>query len=145
MSFRLHVAQPILTLIYNPVCNKCNKTLSILHKALEQQPGIFNLDVLDYQKTPLTRDQLRSIVQYLSIENDLGKILRNEDGTVNEGDTATKIEQPKSIQELANIVKEQPIRLQRPILVDWDKGRAIIARPAEKVDGFLKELGYIKE
>ncbi|GBC08865.1 hypothetical protein RclHR1_08440006 [Rhizophagus clarus] len=145
MSFRMNVAQPILTLVFNSACNKCNKTLSILHKALEQQPGIFSLDVLDYQKTPLTQDQLRNIVQYLNIENDLSKILRNEDGTTKEGDTASKVEQPKSIQELANIVKEQPIRLQRPILVDWDKGRAIIARPAEKVDGFLKELGYTKE
>ncbi|RGB30236.1 hypothetical protein C1646_765622 [Rhizophagus diaphanus] len=145
MSFRINMVQPILTLIYNPACNKSNKALSILHKTLEQQPGIFNLDILDYQKTPLTRDQLRNIVQYLNIENDLNKILRNEDGTVKEGNETTKIEQPKSIQELTNIVKEQPIRLQRPILVDWDKGKAIIARPAEKVDEFLKELGYTKE
>ena len=142
MSFRLNIAQPILTLLYNPACNKCNQALSILHKALEQQPGVFNLDILDYQKRPPTKDQLQNIVQYLNAENDLNKILRDEDGTAKEGDT---MQGPKSIQELANIIKEQPIRLQRPILIDWDKGRAIIARPAEKVDGFLKELGYLKE
>ncbi|RIA80735.1 hypothetical protein C1645_761400 [Glomus cerebriforme] len=139
MSFRLNIALPILTLIYNPACNKCNKTLSILHKVLEQHPDAFKLDILDYQKQPPTKDQLRNIVQYLNIENDLNKILRNEDGTVKEGTG------PSSIQELTNLVKEDPIKLQRPILVDWDKGKAIIARPAEKVDGFLKELGYLKE
>jgi arsenate reductase-like glutaredoxin family protein len=136
MSFRLFNVQPILTLIHNPTCSKSNEALSILHKALKKQPGAFKLDVLDYQKQPPTKDQLQNIVRYLNIENDLNKILRNEDSTEGE---------PSSIQELSYVIKERPIRLQRPILVDWDKGKAIIGRPAEKVDGFLKELGYLKD
>src|SRR5277367_3100423 len=100
MSFRLNIARPILTLIHNPACSKSNKALTILHEALEKQPGVFKLDLLDYQKQPPTKDQLRNIIQYLNIENDLNKILRNEDGT-------TKEERgPSSIQELANIIKE---------------------------------------
>src|SRR5947208_4063260 len=102
MSFLLNLPQPILTLIHNPACNKSNQSLSILHKALEEQPGIFKLDLLDYQKQPPTKDQLENIVRYLNIENDMSKILRNE------GDT---VKVPSSVQELVNIIKEKPIRL----------------------------------
>src|SRR6266540_408429 len=105
MSFRSNFAQPILTLIYNPTCSKSNKVLSILHETLRKQPGVFKLDLLDYQKQPPTKDQLRNIVQYLKIENDLNQILRNE----NENATSVKEGAASSIQELANIVKEQPI------------------------------------
>ncbi|CAG8487857.1 4327_t:CDS:1 [Funneliformis caledonium] len=142
MSFRLNFAQPILTLIYNPTCSKSNKVLSILHEALEKRPGVFKLDLLDYQKQPPTKDQLTNIINYLNLENDLNQILRNENVAA-EG--TTKVKGPSSIQELANLVKEQPIRLQRPILVDWNNGRAIIARPPEKAGGFLKDLGYLND
>ncbi|CAG8743405.1 16504_t:CDS:1, partial [Dentiscutata heterogama] len=60
---------------------KSNVALSILHEALKKQPGIFKLDVLDYQKQPPTKDQLRNIVQYLGIEHDLNKILREDTST----------------------------------------------------------------
>ncbi|KAG9294749.1 hypothetical protein G9A89_008228 [Geosiphon pyriformis] len=38
-----------------------------------------------------------------------------------------------------------PTRLQRPIIVDFLKGKAILARPASKVVPFLKGLGYTEE
>ncbi|CAH1762133.1 2585_t:CDS:2 [Entrophospora sp. SA101] len=161
MSFRLNF-QPILTLIYNPKCSKSNKALQILNETLEKEPDIFKLDVLDYQKQPLTNDQLRSIVDYLGIKDNNGfsSILRSDDasgnvnnnisqkeGKGNTSATATNntaespnIPLPSTTQELLEIVKQQPIRLQRPILVDWNKGKAIIARPPEKITDFLYEL-----
>nr|CAG8492100.1 7512_t:CDS:1 [Entrophospora candida] len=166
MSFRLNF-QPILTLIYNPKCSKSNKALQILNETLEKEPDIFKLDVLDYQKQPLTNDQLRSVVDYLGIKdnNGFGSILRSDDasgnvnnnisqkeGKGNTSATATNntaespsIPLPSTTQELLEIVKQQPIRLQRPILVDWNKGKAIIARPPEKITDFLYELGYLKK
>ncbi|CAG8827331.1 12674_t:CDS:1, partial [Dentiscutata erythropus] len=44
-----------------------------------------------------------------------------------------------------DIIKQNPSNLQRPIVVDWNNGKAIIARPPEKLNEFLKELGYWKD
>ncbi|RIB10443.1 hypothetical protein C2G38_1979798 [Gigaspora rosea] len=146
MSFRMPFTQPIVTLIYNPSCSKSNVALSILHEALKKQPGIFKLDVLDYQKQPPTKDQLSNIVQYLGIEHDLNRILRDDTSTVaSEEGIQETMKTAHNVNELTEVIKQQPLKLQRPILVDWDKGKAIIARPPEKTKEFLKELGYLKE
>ncbi|CAG8497186.1 14131_t:CDS:1 [Cetraspora pellucida] len=146
MSFRMPFAQPIITLIYNPSCSKSNLALSILQEALTKQPDVFKLDILDYQKQPPTKDQLKNIVQYLGVEHDLNKLLRdNTSISTNGEDTQETVKTALSVSELSEVIKQQPSRLQRPILVDWNKGKAIIARPPEKVEEFLKELGYLKE
>ncbi|CAG8531522.1 12691_t:CDS:1, partial [Racocetra fulgida] len=134
-------AQPIITLIYNPSCSKSNLALSILQEALTKQPGVFKLDILDYQKQPPTKDQLRNIVQYLGIEHNLNQILRDNVSITTSGEnTQETIKTALSVSELTEVIKQQPSRLQRPILVDWNNGKAIIARPPEKVEEFLKEL-----
>ncbi|CAG8716686.1 15382_t:CDS:1, partial [Acaulospora morrowiae] len=124
MSFRLPHAQSILTLVYNSKSKNSNTALSILYEALRRQPGVFKLDILDCKKQPLTKDQLRNITDYLGAENDLKSVLRN--------DESEAVETASNVDELENVIKKQPDRMQRPILVDWNKGKAIIARPPEK-------------
>ncbi|RHZ86439.1 hypothetical protein Glove_51g83 [Diversispora epigaea] len=162
MSF----SQPILTLIHNSRCNKSKNAHSILCEALKRQPGIFKLDILEYQKQPPTKDQLRLIAQYLNVENDLNQLLRNNDNSNNNGKTSTPTTSTttetssanedttvrsnatndiRGINHLADIIKQNPSNLQRPIVVDWNNGKAIIARPPEKLNEFLKELGYWKD
>ncbi|CAG8539237.1 2577_t:CDS:1 [Acaulospora colombiana] len=137
MSFRMPYAQPILTLVYNKKCNSSNRALSILYDALKKHPGVFKLDILDYKKQPPTKDQLRNITEYLGVGKDFSTILRK--------DASADAETLNSVDELEEAIRRRPEILQRPILVDWDKGKAIVARPPEKVGDFLKEMGYWKE
>ncbi|CAG8778020.1 25444_t:CDS:1, partial [Racocetra persica] len=84
----------------------------------------------------------RNIVQYLGVEHDLNKILR-DDVSIAAGEECTQetVKTVHTISELSEMIKQQSSKLQRPILVDWNKGKEIIARLPETVEGFLKELG----
>ncbi|KGP62944.1 arsenate reductase [Legionella norrlandica] len=105
-----------ITIYHNPRCSKSRKALEIL-----QNKG-FNPIVIEYLKTPLNLDQLKTLRSYFALKDfvrtnenvfkDLGLALDNE------------------AQVLEAMLKE-PILMQRPIVTFKDK--AVIGRPPEKV------------
>ena len=106
---------------YNPKCGTCQKTLTLLKEKgiepkvveyLKNPPGLRELDkLLSLLRIP-TLDMLRA-------KEPVFEKLKLNDGT-------------KSRKDILRIVSENPILLQRPIVVRGNK--AVIARPPENVN-----------
>ncbi|KAG9294750.1 hypothetical protein G9A89_008229 [Geosiphon pyriformis] len=152
MSFRMPRLIPIISILHNSRCLTSNQALQLLQSARGKAKDRFNIDIIDDQKQPVTQDQISIILENLGIGKDFGKLLRLDEGKVskfedkietdqNEGEIFVK--NPRTEEEFFQLVEKNPMKLQRPIVVDWDKGKAIIARPPEKVNEFLKDLPNI--
>lgn len=107
-------------IIHNPRCSKSRQTLALL-----EENGV-TPDVVEYLKTPLTAEQITSIVSKLGVN--VRDIIRTkeaefkENGLDNADLTAEQI-----IEVLANV----PKLIERPIVINGDK--AAIGRPPENV------------
>ncbi|MGE0491059.1 MAG: ArsC/Spx/MgsR family protein [Vulcanimicrobiota bacterium] len=92
---------------HNPRCSKCRQLLALL------ESNHVDYEVVEYLKSPLTREQLRQLV------NQLGdQLARSKPDT-----------------DLVDWLLAHPEDMQRPVVVRG--GQAIIARPPEKVLEFL--------
>jgi arsenate reductase len=107
------------TIYYNPRCSTCRKAKEIL-----ESHGV-TPRVVEYLDNPLTVEQLEELLKKL--------------GSGPEAITRTKEEvwQEKGRPDLPRkewltLIAENPILLQRPIIVMG--GRAMVARPAEKAE-----------
>ncbi|RKP24703.1 hypothetical protein SYNPS1DRAFT_29540 [Syncephalis pseudoplumigaleata] len=128
-----------LTLLHNPACSKSRAALALLQERAPSAQPPFELDVVDYLKTPLTKTQLRSLTSYLvagdSNAGSLRQLLRDEpeiNSTVGTTPTA---------EQLVQVLHEHPAWMQRPIAVDWVRGRAVIGRPPEAVLAIAEGVG----
>lgn len=107
-------------IIHNPRCSKSRQTLALL-----EENGV-TPEVVEYLKTPLTAEQITSIVSKLAVN--VRDIIRTkeaefkENGLDNADLTAEQI-----IEVLANV----PKLIERPIVINGDK--AAIGRPPENV------------
>lgn len=104
---------------HNPRCSKCRQVLEILkEKAIE-------LEVLDYQKNPLSFEELDRVCTMLQVHPK--DIVRTNDSLLEE------IDVPKNDnrEDWINLLVEYPALLQRPIVCL--NGKAVIARPPELV------------
>ncbi|CAG8509936.1 5061_t:CDS:1 [Paraglomus brasilianum] len=123
---------PILTLLHNPGNLASRNTLSLLRSSLRMNPDAFSIDVLDYAGNPPTSDQAQLISSYLN------KSAKSEVGNAAEdGGTGTA-------EEFLQLARNQPEADKKPILVDWQAGRAIFAGERQSVERFLEEGGYLK-
>ena len=111
-----------------PTCTKCRQTLSRLRDAA------VDFDVVDYYEKPLLKEKLGSLLSRLDVP------VRD---AVRWGEpVARKLElknRDLSDDELIGLMAKHPDLIQRPIVDSGD--RAILARPAEKVDVLLKPRG----
>lgn len=113
-----------MILYHNPRCGKSRCAKEIL----ETEGHKFT--VKEYLKEKLSVDEILDISQKLKLP--VASMLRTKEAIY----TELKLEQKKlSEKELAKIVVEHPILLERPILVH--KSKAVIARPPEKVEEIL--------
>jgi len=109
---------------HNPRCSKSRKTLELLN-----EKGI-ETEVIEYLKTPPDFETLDKILQGLNMEpRDLMRKGQDEYKTLNLDDEAL------SRDELINAMIENPILIERPIVVT-NKGFAI-GRPIENVEKIL--------
>jgi len=114
----------LITIYHNPSCSKSCKAISILDE--------FGADfkVIDYLSDPPTEKELRGLLLLLNIlAEDL--IRKNEPVFLEK-----YVGSVKSEDEWISIMCQNPVLIQRPVLVD--EKRAIIGRPAEKIIEFLK-------
>lgn len=115
-----------LTILHHPACSTSRHALDEAAEA-----GV-EVEVVQYLKQPLSRDQLIELIGRL--EDPPADLVR-KDGFFKglELDPAA-YETPEAV---ADLLVEHPRLLQRPVLVRGD--RAIIGRPKDRVAAFLAE------
>ncbi|QAU32681.1 arsenate reductase family protein [Janthinobacterium sp. 17J80-10] len=116
----------MITLFHNPRCSKSREALAILENFAQVQ-GI-SLEVVDYQKTPL------SLVQLTELHAQLGGAVRDMVRTNEDEYAALKLADAGDAELLAALARH-PRLLQRPIAA-W-RGRALVARPPEQLVPWL--------
>lgn len=117
-----------LVLYHNPACSKSRGALKILREKLGE--GEASFDVVEYLKSPLTEADLREIIGM--IDEPAAELVR-KDGHFRElGLAAADYTSEDSV---VNLLLEHPKLMQRPVAVRG--GRALIARPSEKVEELL--------
>ena len=108
-----------MKIYYNPNCSKCRQTKSIL-----EEKNI-DADVVEYLNTTPTKEELTHIISLGISAKDMIRTGQDE-----WAQTGLDIE-TASDDDLINAIIQYPILLQRPIVLA--NGKAVIARPAEKV------------
>jgi arsenate reductase len=105
---------------HNPVCSKSRGALEIL-----EQRGVAH-DVVEYLKTPLDRTTLARIVDLLAEPPAtlVRKDKRFRELGLDPDDYQTKAQ-------VLDVLLEHPELMERPVVIRG--GRAVIARPSEKV------------
>lgn len=117
----------MITIYHNPRCSKSREGLSLV----EQFAGKNGLtvNVVEYLKTPPDFARLQSLHQQI------GGSVRDMVRTNEEEYSALNLEKADD-ETLLRAIAAQPKLLQRPI-VEY-QGRAVIARPPERLSEFLK-------
>lgn len=132
MRFLKTFAMPsnMLTIYHNAHCTKSRETLELVRQFVEQHQ--LDLNIVDYQKTPLTRAQLIELHQFLQSEGAVG--VR---AMVRDNEEVFKTLQLADADDAAllDALASHPILLQRPIV--RFNNRAVIARPPELVNAIL--------
>lgn len=108
-----------VTIYHNPRCGKSRNTLAIL-----EEKGIAPT-IVEYLKTPPTKEELRAIVKKLGI---------GPQALVRKGEDLYKEKfagKALSDEQWLDVLAKNPILIERPIVVRG--GRAVIGRPPEKV------------
>ena len=113
------------TIFHNPRCSKSREALKIL-----EQNGI-TADVVKYLEERPSAAQLKNIIKMLGISS-AREMMRTKEDIYKELDLKNEQDEEKLIEAMA----ENPKLIERPIIIKGDK--AIIARPPEKTEEFLK-------
>lgn len=108
-----------LIIYHNPRCAKSRETLALI-----EQRGI-KPQIVEYLKTPLTHDELKSIIKKLGIK--VQEIIRKKEPLFIEMYKGKELSDEKWIE----ILVKNPVLIERPIIVKGDQ--AVIGRPPEKV------------
>ena len=113
-----------VTIFHNPKCSKSRQTLALL-----KNHG-FKHTVIEYLKTPITKDKLIEILSLLEMApRDLMR--KKEEVYAEKG-----LDNPSlSDAELIDIMVKNPILIERPIVLA--NGKARVGRPPEKVLNIL--------
>ena len=108
-----------------PTCTKCRQAIARLRDA-----GA-DFDAVDYYEKPFTREKLRQLLARLDVPV--------RDAVRWDEPVARKLDLKKrdlTDDELVNLMAKHPDLIQRPIVVSG--GKAVLARPAEKLDALLE-------
>lgn len=117
----------LIQVFHNKRCSKSNQALNYLKEKGFSEDAI---DVILYMDEPITKETARHIVDLLS--DQLDELIRKPDAK------KLGIVVPEKLTKswvVTNILKEPKI-MQRPIVIA--NGKAIIARPTERIDEILE-------
>ncbi|RYZ46824.1 MAG: arsenate reductase (glutaredoxin) [Sphingobacteriales bacterium] len=113
----------MITIYHNNRCSKSRESLCLL------QENSAEINIVDYQKNPPSAKELKDL---------LFKLKMKPEELVRKGETLYKEQfagKDFSDAEWINILVNNPILIERPIVVNGDK--AVIGRPPEKVKELL--------
>ncbi len=108
-----------ITIYHNPRCTKSRLSLSILEKTE------FDVQIVEYLKTPLAIKDLVEISQKL--DKPVKEFIRKGEPIYRE----LKLAEVKNEEELLQIMVDNPILIERPIVVRGEKAK--IGRPPEDI------------
>jgi arsenate reductase len=114
-----------VTIYHNPNCSTSKNVL-----AMAQGAGV-ELDVVQYLKTPPTRERLEWLVAHL--DGDVGDLVRKDPFFKELGLDAADYTEPAAV---VDLLVEHPRLMQRPLLVKGD--RVVIGRPKERAAEMLE-------
>lgn len=109
---------------HNPKCSKSRNAMTLL-----EEKGI-NADVVKYLESTPTKEQLTEVLKKLNMS--AKELLRTGEDVYKELNLKDESDEEK----LINIMVENPILIERPIIIKGDK--ALIARPIENLEELLK-------
>lgn len=112
-----------ITIYHNQRCRKSREALALLN----EYP--YSIEIIEYLKTPLTAGQVEDIVARVDVSPQ--QLIRKEESIYKEHYKDKKL----SDQEWVRVLVENPILLQRPIVLRGEKG--VVARPPEIIHEFL--------
>ncbi|MEM9208927.1 MAG: arsenate reductase (glutaredoxin) [Pseudomonadota bacterium] len=115
-----------LSIYHNPRCSKSRKTLELIENNGE------NVTVIRYLENPPSAARLLEIAALLGVA--VADLLRTGEATYK---SATDLPSLDDDSALAAWLANHPIVLQRPIVVDDAKARAVVGRPPENVTMLL--------
>lgn len=115
-----------IRIYHNPRCSKSRKTLELIKEA-----GVEPEIVLYLQDVP-SADDIVAVAGRLGLP--VAELLRRGESTFKEADDLPDLDDDAA---LASWLTQNPIVLQRPIVVDTETGRAAIGRPPENVRELL--------
>jgi len=114
--------KPHLTVYHNPSCSKCKEVLSIL----SEKSHLANWSVIDYMGHQFSRDELYHIIDLLQLDDsNVQELLRSD------------AEEVETVEEAVNVLTHQPQLIQRPIVIDEERKKAVICRPPSLIMGLL--------
>ena len=108
-----------MKIYHNPRCSKSRDTLKILLSKTNE------ISVINYLKNPMTFDELKNIIEKLSIQPI--ELIRKNESVWKENYKSKKLNNNEIIQ----IMLDQPKLMERPIVTNNKK--AVIGRPPENV------------
>lgn len=109
-----------ITIFHNPRCSKSRATLELL-KENQQEP-----EIIEYLKSPPTREQLISILEQLGMEP--RDLMRKHEAPYQENN----MDDPSlSHDNLIDLMIQHPVLIERPIVIHQD--RVAIGRPPENI------------
>lgn len=113
---------PRLTVFHNPTCTKSKRSVACLQ---ENKNGTnYDLDVIEYQVNPPSTETLEILSEYLG--------LTKKDASTTPWNYLLRPEaqgKAKSFQEAYEIIQADPVLLERPFVIDWDRKLAVLGRP----------------
>lgn len=131
MSFRPPRTLPILTIFHNANIAQSRAALEMLKRSCRRQDGndAYRVDVMDKDDKP-TIDQLHQIASFLPKQGDESAWHRMVKPEAKVQDWA----------EIASVIHDNPGLLQRPMVVDWNRGAAAIGQPnLDSIEQLIKE------
>lgn len=111
-----------LTIYHNPRCSKSRKTLQLISDA-----GIEPVIVLYLENAP---DAAEILALAKLLDEPVASLLRKGETEFKQANDVPDLDDDAA---LANWLSTHPIVLQRPIVVDADRGQAVVGRPPENV------------
>ncbi len=118
----------MIRIFHNPRCSKSRETLTLIQAISEKKQ--MPIEIIDYQKTPLTIEQLNTLLRELG-GNVQAMLRSNEDAY--QANTLENADADRAFQAII----AHPILLQRPIVSF--SGKAAIGRPPEQVLALFEE------
>lgn len=110
----------VITIYHNPRCSKSRQTLELL-----QQKNV-EPEIIEYLQTPPDAEQLEYILDLLGLEP--RQLMRTKENAYLENNLDNK---SLSKQQLIKAMIENPILIERPIVVHGNQAR--VGRPPESV------------
>lgn len=118
----------MITIYHNPRCSKSREALAIAEQFADERK--LQLDVVDYQKTPLTLAQLQDLHRQWG--GPVSALVRD-----NEADYAALGLAEADDAALLEALAAHPKLLQRPVVVY--RGRAVIGRPPQLIQALFDQ------